>query len=320
MVSKTTRILMFHRIVPDDPVAFGLPSSYRLRGTALTPGEFEKVLDSEEAIIPLAQVENALAAGTPLPEGVVLTFDDGYREHLDFVLPLLRSRSASGTFYVATDLHGDGAMTAPVDAWYWLLDHAEHPAPAVRLPDGDLFRCRLDTVEEKRTWVEGRPKAALLQAAPKQQWQLIGALENAVRCTLPDDLAAQLYLRPKEWQLLAGAGMRLGAHSRTHPRLTALGDGDLEREVNDSVAVIAELSAPVTFAYPDGDFDERVVAAIRRAGASSAVTCRRGEITSHDALLHLPRVFVTQQPENRPVRSGSKAATSEVALLPVRID
>ena len=36
------------------------------------------------------------------PDGVLLTFDDGLRDHRDFVLPVLRERGLFGVFYVAS--------------------------------------------------------------------------------------------------------------------------------------------------------------------------------------------------------------------------
>ena len=40
--------------------------------------------------------------GGPAPDGVLLTFDDGLRDHRDFVLPVLRARGLFGVFYVAS--------------------------------------------------------------------------------------------------------------------------------------------------------------------------------------------------------------------------
>ena len=118
-----TRILMLHRVLEDRPTSFGLPSCYRLRGTSLTPAEWYRVVEHSQPIVPLADVERALATRGPLPTGSVLTFDDGYREHVDLVAPMLRDLGLSATFYVASGLHGEGRKVAAVDAWYLSLIH-----------------------------------------------------------------------------------------------------------------------------------------------------------------------------------------------------
>ncbi len=292
MDSEGTRILMLHRVLPADPVAFGLPDCYRMRGTALTATELERVLDEAGPILPLTDVEQALEHGKEPPKGSVLTFDDGYREHLDVVAPLLAKRGVTATFYVATGIHGDGTATAIVDAWYWLLDHAERGIASVSMPGGDTFHGRIDTAAGKASWVGGPPKARLLGATPAEQRWMLDGLADSVGTALPEDLAARLYLTPDDWRSLARMGMRVGAHSVHHPRLTQVSDDDLHRQVEESVRVIAEIWSPVAFAYPDGAFDERVVARLRRARVSSAVTCEAGAVGQNADPMRLPRAFI----------------------------
>ncbi|MCB9662810.1 MAG: polysaccharide deacetylase family protein [Alphaproteobacteria bacterium] len=293
MASDATRILMFHRILGDASAVFDLPSCYRMRGTALTVPEFLRVVEDAGPVLRLEAVECALAAGERLPHGSVLTFDDGYREHLDVVAPLLAARGVSATFYVATGLHGEASDVAVVDAWYWLLDHAAGRVARVPLPGGGEHRGRVDTYECKTAWVEGEPKARLLAATPAQQAAMVAALADSVGCALPADLAARLYLRPSEWAALVGLGMRVGAHSVSHPRLTQVDDETLRAEVEGSVSAVRQLGGQVAFAYPDGAYDERVVREVSRAAVSSSATCEPGMVGRGDDLLRLSRVFVS---------------------------
>lgn len=294
--TRSSRILMLHRVLEDRPAAFGLPACTRMRGTALTPSELDELLDTVGPVLPLSVVEDALGHGRPPPSGTVLTFDDGYREHIDLVAPTLAARGCTATFYVATGLRGDGQAVAVVDAWYWLLDHARAPVAEVPLRDGQAFRRRLDTLEAKREWVSGTPKAGLLAASPEHQRDMIAALSDAVRAELPGDLAARLYMSPADWEALASLGMRLGAHSVTHPRLTQVGSPERRGEIDASVRTVSSLASPVAFAYPDGCYDDAVLEAVSRAGVSSAVTCEAGILGVHSELLRLPRLFV--RPDN----------------------
>jgi peptidoglycan/xylan/chitin deacetylase (PgdA/CDA1 family) len=301
VASEVTRILMLHRVLDDVPTAFDLPSCYRMRGTALTVGELVRVVEDAGQILALDVVEEALARGEEPPGGAVLTFDDGYREHLDLVAPLLAERRVPAIFYVATGLRGDCGRVAMVDAWYWLLDHAVDRAARVPLPDGGEYRGRIDTHEGKLAWVGGEPKAALLAATDAQQAAMIAALAESVGNALPVDLAARLYLRQTEWSALVGLGMRVGAHSVSHPRLTQVEDDALRAEVQASVDAVGRLGGPVAFAYPDGAYDERVVREVQRAAVSSSVTCEPGVVTRRGVRWNLPRVFI--QPDG--ARNGS---------------
>jgi peptidoglycan/xylan/chitin deacetylase (PgdA/CDA1 family) len=90
------------------------------------------------------------------------------------------------------------------------------------------------------------------------------------------------------------AGMEVGAHTRTHPRLTTCTAGELAGEVAGSRTDLETLAGvPVRhFCYPYGDYDASVLAAVAAAGFDSAVTTRRGQPRADTDLLQLPRVLV----------------------------
>ncbi len=280
---------MLHRVIPDAACAFGLPSCYRIRGTALTPDELSRLIAASQPIITLEQVEEALAQGSTPPSGRVLTFDDGYREHSGVVAEILSEAQAQAVFYVSEALHAGSANTSVVDAWYWLLDHARQPEVSLFLPDGSKLTGRLDRLEHKRAWVWGTPKAALLASSWSDQWALIEQLADAVEHPLPPDLAERLYMSQAEWTALARLGHRVGAHGVHHRHLTSLEPGELEQELQRSLDAVP---AGAPLAYPDGAFDDRVMAATRRVGATSAVTCEPGTVRANTDPYRLPRRFI----------------------------
>jgi len=96
----------------------------------------------------------------------------------------------------------------------------------------------------------------------------------------------------KAWH---AAGMEVGAHSRTHPRLSKCSDEALQSELAGSKTELeALIGAPVTqFCYPYGDLDTRVAAAVRRAGFEAATTTQRGRAKPGDDSMLLSRVLVS---------------------------
>ena len=80
-------------------------------------------------------------------------------------------------------------------------------------------------------------------------------------------------LCPLDWEQLRGlaaAGWEVGSHTVSHPKLTELDAGSLERELTESRATCEKtLGSPCTsIAYPYGDVDARVVRATSEAGYS----------------------------------------------------
>jgi peptidoglycan/xylan/chitin deacetylase (PgdA/CDA1 family) len=92
---------------------------------------------------------------------------------------------------------------------------------------------------------------------------------------------------------MAAAGIRVGAHSRTHVDLTACSDAQLEWEVRGSREDLEDLlgATCTRFAYPNGLVDGRVHAAVAAAGFRTAVTTVRGWSRATTDLLRIPRNF-----------------------------
>jgi peptidoglycan/xylan/chitin deacetylase (PgdA/CDA1 family) len=78
-------------------------------------------------------------------------------------------------------------------------------------------------------------------------------------------------MTPDQLEQLAGDAWEVGSHSRTHPRLSALGDAELEEELRGSREDCERLGFECrTLAYPYGDADDRVRRAAERAGYAAA--------------------------------------------------
>jgi peptidoglycan/xylan/chitin deacetylase (PgdA/CDA1 family) len=94
---------------------------------------------------------------------------------------------------------------------------------------------------------------------------------------------------------LLAEGWELGAHTFTHPDLRTLDDVALEWEVAGSRSELRRrFGVPVDFfCYPAGRYDERVVAAVRRAGFVGATTTDEGLATPADPF-RLRRVRVSR--------------------------
>lgn len=90
------------------------------------------------------------------------------------------------------------------------------------------------------------------------------------------------------------AGMEVGSHSCSHPRLNELPHDTALYEIAESRAALRNmLGVPVEhFAYPFGQFTADTVELVRRAGYSSAVTVLPGVARRSDDRLRLPRILV----------------------------
>ncbi|MDP2629540.1 MAG: polysaccharide deacetylase family protein [Candidatus Harrisonbacteria bacterium] len=77
---------------------------------AVNPQEFEKQLNylkqKKFTVIRLSELINSLRAGTLPKRAICLSFDDGYEDNLENVLPLLQKFNMPASIFVATGLIG----------------------------------------------------------------------------------------------------------------------------------------------------------------------------------------------------------------------
>lgn len=205
---------------------------------------------------------------------VAITFDDGYRDTYTHAFPVLREHGLPATIYLSTD-HVDGRRRF----WYEQVAHA--------LLQGDADRLDLDEVElgvfPLGTKRERTAALLTLNEALKRvdETRCARAVETIVTTCGTDQAGTSPMLTWNMAREMQTAGIRFGSHTTTHPILTQEMPERVWWELVDSRRRIeAELGRPVhSFAYPNGtarDFDDKVIAQVRKAGYRNACTTIEG--------------------------------------------
>ena len=98
------------------------------------------------------------------------------------------------------------------------------------------------------------------------------------------------HLTPPQIRSVLALGWEVDSHSLTHPDLTKLGAGGLWAQLYDSREYLRRtFHIPAnSFCYPSSRYDATVVAAVKRAGYTNAVTEHAGYATRSEPYL-LPR-------------------------------
>lgn len=283
-------ILTFHRVRPARDAAFA-PNAL----LEITPDFFDAILtrlrETGYAIVSLDEAASRLVSGEGGPFAA-LTFDDGYRDMLDHVLPALERHDAPATFYIAP---GFADRTARL--WWIELEEAIRRLDVVELNlDGEeLGLLTTDNSEKSEAFEQ------LIQ-------NLRGGGEKRLLAAVAE-LSAQAGIDPRAlveaeclgWEELremaAHELVAIGAHSMTHARLADLEVGAARAEIVESRNRLhRELDLPCRhFAFPYGDpasAGPREFALAAEAGFATAVTTRPGMIFRQhaDHLLALPRM------------------------------
>jgi peptidoglycan/xylan/chitin deacetylase (PgdA/CDA1 family) len=295
-------VLMFHHVRPWAGDEFALN-----RGLEIEPDFFETVLRTLRAcgfeIINLDTALRRLAEGpaagaTPF---AVLTFDDAYRDNLEFALPILRRHAAPFSLFVTT-----GFVERKARLWWVELEEAVRLLPEICVTiDGE--RLVYATADTEQKAAAGNEIYWRLRAEPEDV--LLDAVgELAARAGI--DGRAIVERECMDWQeigaIAADPLCTIGSHTLSHPRLATCAENRVRHELEESRATLASrLGRPVRhLAYPVGDptsAGPREFALAAELGYASALTTRPGMIFPEHArhLTALPRLSVNGEWQSR---------------------
>lgn len=203
---------------------------------------------------PLAVDDLAGDGAPPDGPGFVLTFDDGYANNLR-ALPLLAEAGMPATVFLATR-----AITAARCFW-WDVAYRELRAGGA-LHAGIERRIRALKAEHRTSdgierWLVGRYGEAAF--AP---------VGEADRPLTPAEVG----------RLAATPGVALGNHTLGHDYLPQLDGPAVRRSIAACQADVVAMGgrAPIAIAYPNGDYDDAVIAEARAAGMRVGITSEPG--------------------------------------------
>jgi peptidoglycan/xylan/chitin deacetylase (PgdA/CDA1 family) len=273
-------ILIYHRVLP--------------RRDPLFPGEidacdFDKQLALLKTcfhIMPLANAVRRLRAGTLPPRAACITFDDGYADNADIALPLLRKYRLPATFFIASGFLDGGRMWS--DTVIELVRRA--PGDLLDLQPLQLGVHAIATTQQRQQAITALLNRLKYLPVDERHAQT-EHLHTHLNLRLPDDLM----MTSAQVRALHEAGMEIGAHTVTHPILTAVDDWRAHDEIaNGKEALEHIIGAPVRlFAYPNGkpmqDYLPAHVGMVKKIGFEAAVSTTWGTACATDDWYQLPR-------------------------------
>jgi len=230
--------------------------------------------------VSMSQIERALHEGDPLPpNALAITVDDGYRDFLSVAFPVFRAYELPVTVYLISDFI-DGHLWPWWNRLAYALLHSGKPFFEDRLSaDGLPQRLPLGS-EGERQAAYSQLCAALVKMPNRGRLALLDRLPEKLAVEIPTSAPAEYAgLTWDDVRMMKNAGVDFGAHTRTHPVLTSLESEEaIYAELRDSKRRIEEeLQSPVThFCYPNGGFNDTVVAAVKACGFLSATTVLSG--------------------------------------------
>jgi peptidoglycan/xylan/chitin deacetylase (PgdA/CDA1 family) len=285
-------IFTLHQVCPEpEPNKAFSPN----RILEVTPDFLDAVLDQvQEAGLDVVSLDEAVRRlrGEDERRFVCFTFDDGYRDNLEYAYPLFKKRALPLTLYVPTDYpDGNGEL------WWIALAEIVSRASEIELcRNGALWRLPAETVPEKnRAYDEIYWWLRLIDEATQRQ--IVRTLGDRYDI----DMAADCRRLIMDWDeirtMAADPLVTVAAHTKGHFAISKLSAGRALEEMRGSADRIEQElgTRPLHFAFPYGDpgsAGPRDFALAREAGFKTAVTTRKGMLfpAHRPHLTALPRV------------------------------
>jgi len=249
------------------------------------------------------------------PRAILLTFDDGYRDHFDTVLPILAANGLSGCFFPPAKAVTEHEVL-DVNKIHFILaaqpDKGRILASLFSQLDEGRAEFDLRTREdyERQLAHAGRYDPAdviLIKRLLQRELPLalrVRITDALFREWVTDDEAAfseELYMSVADLREMGGAGMWIGSHGYDHFWLDSLDAAGQQREVELSMDFLQSVGCDLedwVIGYPYGAYSDSLLQILRakRCQAGFTVEVRAADLDRDDPLT-LPRLDTNDLPK-----------------------
>jgi peptidoglycan/xylan/chitin deacetylase (PgdA/CDA1 family) len=226
-----------------------------------------------------------------------ILFDDGYKDNIEYAVPVLEKYKCPASFYVVTD-----CIDKNIPTWTYLVDHLMQNTGKAGLDlemafVPELFKKNTFNNSAERLAFGSRLKPWMKSLSNDERRMIMNRLQLAF-----DDVAvpANSMMNWNDLRSLKSAGYTIGSHSVSHPLLASVkNDEELFVELEGSGKRIREELGefPLTISYPIGSFDDRVISFSKKTGYKMGLAVKQQFYnTATDDNFAIPRVELYNEP------------------------
>lgn len=288
IVSAQTVVLLYHRIAALDQDPWSL---------AVKPEYFAEQLEVLRRIGVISLRDAEPSNVRPFARGcsIAITFDDGYADNFTNALPLLEKFEVPATFFVTT-----GYVGKSMPFWWDELQ-------AIMLGARFSGKVSVQVGGQRVALASGAGKSPLeslrrihplvQQLDAAEQRKALDALRVATRSTSSSSPADFAMTEEQLLKMSASPFAEIGAHTVTHPKLSALSARHQSEEIEHSKAFLKALSGKeiTSFSYPYGaslHFTKSTERLVIASGFQRACTTEDAVFRGHHGGFGIPRLTV----------------------------
>lgn len=284
------KVFLFHRISPHiDPV-----------WPPITPEHFEKIityLKENFEIVPLEQ--NILGNYKPISSRKLcaITFDDGYKDFVEYAMPIIKKQNVPASMYVITD-----CVNKSLPPWTFIFNHL--------LLNTKISSLEIDSLQmpenlRKITWNTPRKKVAyinyiahmLKKISDEERENVMQQIRSQINDA--DSFPKGLMMNWDDIRCIKNEGIEIGSHSANHPILSK--ELDLESIRHELKISGEEIEKeigkfPLAISYPFGIYNNEAKKIAKKVGYKMGVTVFPKEYLANQDPFEIPRIELYSEP------------------------
>ena len=223
---------------------------------------------------------------------VGITFDDGYKDHFDYVAPILEQKGIDAAFFPVSDCYENGSLLdvnkihyiiASVDNDESLLTHLFASMKEEGLAKSDFDNLWNSTNKSSRydSEVVIFFKRMLQKNLPLEMRQkILTRMFNNLVGRSQKEVSKELYMSKDNLISLSKKGFHIGSHTSSHIWLNSQTDLDQEKEITKSLDALRSIRNNVSnwiMCYPYGGYNAATLSILEKMGCALALTTTIGE-------------------------------------------
>jgi peptidoglycan/xylan/chitin deacetylase (PgdA/CDA1 family) len=266
---ESVTIIMYHYVRPIKDSRF-----HRIKGLELELFKLQlDYLKKNFNMISATDLVDYFYLGKKLPKNsCLLTFDDGYKDHIIFVLPELLKRKIKAIFFPVVEAIMNRQLL-DVNAIHFILEaFADH-----QLLLNKVFKSCLNNSVELKTLNDWKKNQMLIK--PKYDKPETSLIKKMLQYLLPPqirkniisqlfeeyvnkeckDFANSLYLSTDDLRTMLSFGMQIGSHGSTHIRLGQQSYEEQKKEIENSLNFLESFGISKknwVMCYPYGNYNK----------------------------------------------------------------
>jgi peptidoglycan/xylan/chitin deacetylase (PgdA/CDA1 family) len=224
---------------------------------------------------------------------IVITFDDGYSGNYDVVFPIIVKYNIPITIYVST-------RACKQNTIYWydeiinILQEKKDYFIDLSNFSSNKYHIKSNCVGENKWKIIQSLLQDLKKLNLKDRELAIMSIYNQLKkCKMADGILKHLTISEIS-ELSKSSLVTIGAHSHCHNLLSGIPHEMSFKSIVESKQLLEVWTSKeiIHFSYPNGDYDENILAMVRQSGFKTGVTTHANYWQTSDSLFEIPRLGV----------------------------